>query len=302
MKGKMTEPARDLSAYLAGRREAVDRALDRFLPRADAPPARLHEAMRYSVFSGGKRLRPILAIASFELSGGEGDAVLAPACAAELIHTYSLIHDDLPAMDDDDLRRGRPTCHRAFGEAVAVLAGDALLTLAFEIVAREPGLSDGARLAIIGELARANGSEGMVGGQAADIGAEGLAPTVESVEFIHARKTAAPLAAAVLVGALAAREGERRLSALRSYGRSIGLAFQIADDILDVTGSEAVVGKAVGKDVAGGKLTYPGTVGIGEARARARDLTEEAVSALDGFGDEAWALREIARFVIERTR
>jgi geranylgeranyl diphosphate synthase type II len=302
MKGKMTEAGRDLGEYLADRRKAVERALDRFLPRADAPPARLHEAMRYSIFSGGKRLRPILAIASYEVIGGKGEPTLAPACATELIHTYSLIHDDLPAMDDDDLRRGRPTCHRVFGEAVAVLAGDALLTLAFEIVAREPSLAAAVRLSIIAELARANGSDGMVGGQAADIEGEGTTPTVESVEAIHGRKTAGPLAASVLVGALAAGAGEAQLQALGSYGRSVGLAFQIVDDVLDVTGSEAVVGKSVGKDAARGKLTYPGAVGTEAAQARALELAAAAVSALDDFGDEAWVLREIARFVVERRR
>ena len=298
--GTMAETARDLGEYLGRRREVVDAALERFLPTVDTPPVPLHEAMRYSVFSGGKRLRPILAIAAFDLSGGSGEAVLAPACATELVHTYSLIHDDLPAMDNDDVRRGRPTCHRAFGEAVAVLAGDALLTLAFEIVARGPSLPPDARLAIIEELARASGSTGMVGGQAADVGAEGLVPTVESVEFIHARKTAAPLAAAVVVGGLAAGAGEGDLEALSSYGRSVGLAFQISDDLLDVTGTEEVVGKAVGKDIAAGKLTYPGAVGVAAARARARELADGAISALDRFGDGAWALSAIARFVVDR--
>jgi geranylgeranyl diphosphate synthase type II len=302
MTGKMTELRRDLGEYLAERREVVDRALERFLPEAGTQPERLHEAMRYSVFSGGKRLRPILAIAAFDLVGGSGDAVVAPACATELIHTYSLIHDDLPAMDDDDLRRGRPTCHRVFGEALAVLTGDALLTLAFEIVARERSLPERARLAIIEELARANGSAGMVGGQVADVASEGLPAAVESVEFIHARKTAAPLEAAVTVGGLAGGAGEQALQALASYGRSVGLAFQIADDVLDVTGSEDAMGKAVGKDEARGKLTYPGAVGLDGAVARARDLAGEAVRALDAFGDEAWALRAIARFVVDRRR
>jgi geranylgeranyl diphosphate synthase type II len=300
MTAKMTEAARDLAPYLTRQREAVDEALERFLPAADAQPARLHEAMRYSVFSGGKRLRPILAIAAFDLTGASGEAVLAPACATELIHTYSLIHDDLPAMDDDDLRRGRPTCHRVFGEPVAILAGDALLTLAFEIVAREPSLPAAASLAIIEELSRANGSAGMVGGQAADVGAEGGVPTVESVEFIHARKTAEPLRAATVVGGLAGGAGEEDIEALSSYGRSVGLAFQIADDLLDVTGSESEVGKAVGKDSAMGKLTYPGAVGVGAAKTRALELADRAIAALYRFGDEAWALRAIARFVVER--
>lgn len=300
MTEKMTELEHDLSKYMAERRRVVDRALERFLPGADEPPARLHEAMRYGVLSGGKRLRPILALAAFDLAGGSGEAVLAPACATELIHAYSLIHDDLPAMDDDDTRRGRPTCHRAFDEPTAVLAGDALLTLAFETVARETALSEGARLAIIEELARANGSAGMVGGQAADMGPAPAPATVESVEFIHARKTAAPLTAAVVVGALAAEAGGQGVAALRSYGRALGLAFQIADDVLDVTGSEEEVGKAVGKDQAAGKLTYPAAVGLDAARARADTLADEAARALDAFGDEAWPLRAIARFVVER--
>jgi geranylgeranyl diphosphate synthase type II len=300
MTEKMTEVSRDLSAYLAERREAVDAALDRFLPAPGTPPTRLSEAMRYSVFSGGKRLRPILAIAGFELAGGRGGAVFAPACAAEMIHAYSLIHDDLPAMDDDDVRRGRPTCHRAFDEATAVLAGDALLTLAFGVVAREPALAPHTRLAIIEELARANGAAGMVGGQAADVDSEGQAATVESVEFIHERKTAEPLRAAVVVGGLAAGAGGAALASLASYGRAVGLAFQIADDVLDVTGSEKVVGKAVGKDEAAGKLTYPGAVGVEAARSRAAELANEAVLSLAAFGDEAWALREIARFVVDR--
>jgi geranylgeranyl diphosphate synthase type II len=300
MTDRMTETARDLGTYLTERREAVDLALEQFLPAADAPPARLHEAMRYSVFSGGKRLRPILAIAGFELVGGRGGAIFAPACATELIHAYSLIHDDLPAMDDDDLRRGRPTCHRAFDEPTAILAADALLTLAFDIVAREPILREEARLAIIRELARANGSAGMVAGQAADVEAEGSEATVEAVEFIHLRKTAEPIRAAVVVGALAAEAGEDAVGTLSSYGCAVGLAFQIADDLLDVSGDAAVVGKAVGKDAARGKLTYPGAVGVEAARARARELVDEATAALDAFGEDAWALRAIAEFVVER--
>lgn len=298
--GTMTEEVRDVGAYLRRQGEIVNGALERFLPPAAAAPEKLHEAMRYSVFSGGKRLRPILTIAAFELAGGSGGGVFAPACATELIHTYSLIHDDLPAMDDDDLRRGRPTCHRVFGESVAILAGDALLTLAFEIVACEPVLPAGVRAAIVGRLARANGGRGMVGGQAADVAAEGSDPTIEAVEFIHTRKTAAPLAAAVAVGGLAAGASREALEALSHYGESLGLAFQIADDLLDVTGSAEVVGKAVGKDSARGKLTYPGAVGVEGARARARELADVAATALGRFGDEAWPLRAIAGFVVDR--
>ncbi len=297
---KTSSGERSLKAYLSERREAVDAALERFLPSVSARPQRLHEAMRYSVFSGGKRLRPILALTAYELTGGEGDAVLAPACATELIHTYSLIHDDLPAMDDDDTRRGRPTCHKAFDEATAILAGDALLPLAFEIVAREERLTPERRLAVVAELAAANGLAGMVGGQVADMEGEGTAVTVEAVEFIHLNKTARPLRAAVLVGALAAGAPSDVVAALSTFGERMGLAFQIADDLLDVTGTEEEMGKAVGKDEGRGKLTYPAAVGVSGATARAKELTEEALAALDVFGDRAWALREIARFVVER--
>ena len=265
-----------LSEYLDAKRAAVETALDAFLPPAGEPPARLHEAMRYSVFSGGKRLRPILALASFGLAGGEGDGALAPACALEFIHTYSLIHDDLPAMDDDDTRRGRPTCHRAFGEATAILAGDALLTLAFGIVAADGRLAPDRRAAVVRELAEANGSLGMAGGQEADLEAEGAEPSLEAIEFVHVRKTALPLAAAVRVGALAAGAGREDLEALTAFGRSAGLAFKIVDDLLDVTGTAEEMGKAVGKDVARGKMTYPGVVGIEESRRRARELVDRS--------------------------
>jgi geranylgeranyl diphosphate synthase type II len=289
-----------LSEYLDAKRAAVETALDAFLPPAGEPPARLHEAMRYSVFSGGKRLRPILALASFGLAGGEGDGALAPACALEFIHTYSLIHDDLPAMDDDDTRRGRPTCHRAFGEATAILAGDALLTLAFGIVAADGRLAPDRRAAVVRELAEANGSLGMAGGQEADLEAEGAEPSLEAIEFVHVRKTALPLAAAVRVGALAAGAGREDLEALTAFGRSAGLAFQIVDDLLDVTGTAEEMGKAVGKDVARGKMTYPGVVGIEESRRRARELVDRAVGAVERFGPRARPLVDIARYIAER--
>jgi geranylgeranyl diphosphate synthase type II len=290
-----------LEAYLAGRRNAVEAALDAFMPAEDLPPERLHRAMRYSVFSGGKRLRPILVLASFELLRGSGDAVLTPACAAEMIHTYSLIHDDLPAMDDDELRRGRPTCHRAFDEPTAILAGDALLTLAFGIVAQERRLSADARTSIIGELAAANGHAGMVGGQVADLMGESSRPTRESVRFIHVHKTGMPLEAAVVIGGLAAGADPSQLTALRTYGGSIGLAFQIVDDLLDVLGSEEQMGKAVGKDASRGKQTYPSVAGIEGSKQRARELLDEALEGLSAFGDEAWPLRAIARFIVERS-
>jgi geranylgeranyl pyrophosphate synthase len=217
-----------------------------------------------------------------------------------MIHTYSLIHDDLPAMDDDDTRRGRPTCHRAFDEATAVLAGDALLTLAFGIVAGESGLAAGARTAIIGELAAANGHAGMVGGQMADLEGEGAPATADSVRFIHSRKTGRPIEAAVAVGGLAAGATADELAALRAYGSSIGLAFQIADDLLDVVGSEEQMGKAVGKDASRGKQTYPSLAGINGSRQRAGKLLDRALESLECFGEEAWPLRAVARFIVER--
>jgi geranylgeranyl diphosphate synthase type II len=293
-------PTHDLRAFLDERRTLVERALEGFVPPAETPPACLHEAMRYSVFSGGKRLRPILVLAVHEMLGGVGDSILAPAAATELVHTYSLIHDDLPAMDDDDLRRGKATCHRVFGEGLAVLAGDALLTLAFEIVAAEAGLSPEVRTAVALELARANGGAGMVGGQAADIASEGEAPSVETIDFIHLRKTALPIRAAVRIGALVAGARPRDLEDVSAYGRAVGLAFQISDDLLDLTGSEAEMGKAVGKDHTRGKLTYPAAVGVEAADERARELAGEAIGHLERFGKAAWPLKAIAHYVVER--
>jgi geranylgeranyl diphosphate synthase type II len=290
----------EFRTYLEERRGVVDAALERFLCAVPERPERLVAAMRYSVFGGGKRLRPILALSAFDAVGGEGDAVLAPACATELIHTYSLIHDDLPAMDDDDTRRGRPSCHVAFDEATAILAGDALLPLAFEIVAREGGLRPSVRAEIIGELASANGVRGMVAGQQADMDGEGSEATVDAVELIHIRKTARPLRASVIVGALAGGAPAPVLDALSDFGDAMGLAFQIADDLLDETGTAGEMGKAVGKDRQRGKLTYPAAAGIEGARRRAAELVETALGALETFDDRGWALREIARFVVER--
>mgnify|MGYP001078634292 CR=1 FL=1 len=289
-----------LGPYLASRRELVEGALDRLMPPASTRPERLHSAMRYSVFSGGKRLRPILVLASCELVGGRLDAGMTTAVATELIHTYSLIHDDLPSMDDDATRRGRPTCHVEFDEATAILAGDGLLTLAFELIANEVGLGTDRRVKIIAELASANGAEGMVGGQVADMEAEGAAPDLELVRFIHTNKTGKPLRAAVLSGALAAGAAEDDLRSLDVYGSSVGLAFQIADDLLDLTGTQEEMGKAVGKDDSRGKATYPRAAGVEGARDRAAELMRDAVDALEPFGDAAWALREIARFIVDR--
>ena len=296
----MTSDSSRLDSYLKEKRGAVESALDGFLPPENTAPETLHRAMRYSVFSGGKRLRPILAMASYELLGGAGPEIAAPACAAELVHTYSLIHDDLPVMDDDDLRRGRPTCHREFGDATAILAGDALLTLAFEVVASEARVDPASRSEIVRELALANGSLGMVGGQVADLEGEGIRPSVDAIEFIHTRKTAMPLRAAVRIGALAAGASGRPLDSLTAFGEKLGLAFQIADDVLDMTGTAEEMGKAVGKDRARGKMTYPAAVGLDGARVRTAALIGEAIEALVAFGDDAWALRGIADFVLKR--
>jgi len=289
-----------LKQRLAEQRGIVEAGLERYLPEEDGEFSRLTEAMRYSVFSGGKRLRPILALETTELLGATADDVLASACAAEFIHTYSLIHDDLPAMDDDDVRRGRPTCHRAFDVPLAILAGDGLLTAAFEIIAADEGLPAERRAAVAAELARANGPHGMVGGQAADIALEGSDPDLKAIEYIHTHKTGLPLLAAVRIGALCAGAGEADVTRLSSYGESIGLAFQIADDLLDETGTAEEMGKAVGKDRTRGKMTYPAVVGAEPAAERARELVQAALDAIEPYGESAWCLAEVARYIVSR--
>jgi geranylgeranyl diphosphate synthase type II len=303
----------DLAAYLEARARAVDEALDAALPPETAPPTTLHRAMRYSVFAGGKRVRPVIALAAAEAVLG-GDAAAARqampvAVALELIHTYSLIHDDLPAMDDDELRRGRPTSHRVFGEAAAILAGDALLTEAFRVLAEAPAPPSAPReahaarlLAATAEIARAAGAAGMVGGQMADLEGEGRPATLSEVDFIHLRKTAALIAAAAVAAGLAVGAGAREAEALRRYGVAAGLAFQIADDILDVEGEAAAMGKGTGGDAAVGKATYPAVVGIEASRARAAALAGEAAAALAPFGRAAEPLAALARFVADRRR
>jgi geranylgeranyl diphosphate synthase type II len=265
-------------------------------------PARLAEAMRYSLFAGGKRVRPVLAIAGFEACGGTGDTVL-PLCAAlEMIHTYSLIHDDLPAMDNDDFRRGKPTNHKVFGEAVAILAGDALLTQAFEILSdeREMAQIDPARIAaVIAEVARGAGSSGMVGGQTIDIMSEGMTIEAALLEELHSRKTGALIRASVVSGAILAGGSPERIAALRSYGSNIGLAFQIADDILDVTATAEELGKST-SDEARGKKTWPSMHGLDTARAMAARLSADAVAVLEPFGNAAWPLRAIAEYIVAR--
>jgi geranylgeranyl diphosphate synthase type II len=293
----------DLEAYMAERTRAVDEALGRFLPAESAPPETLHRAMRYSVFAGGKRLRPVLVIAGAEAVGGRADDVMPTACAVEMIHTYSLIHDDLPAMDNDDFRRGVPTSHKVFGEAIAILAGDALLTLAFRLLAdNAPHGPDGSRKLhdVLVEIADAAGSAGMVGGQVADIESEGKKVGAETVDYIHTHKTAALIRASIRAGASLAGATEAQLSALSVVGRNLGLAFQIVDDILDVTATTEELGKTAGKDRAQQKATYPAVHGIEASRSRAAALVTEALWALDRFGTRAEALCALGTFMIER--
>jgi geranylgeranyl diphosphate synthase, type II len=307
----MTDPspmaAADLAEFLQDARRRVDEALRRFLPEVrDDPaspcPARLAEAMRYSVLAGGKRLRPVLALLAAEACGADPDVALPAACALELVHTYSLIHDDLPAMDDDDLRRGRPTCHKAFDEATAILAGDGLLTLAFEVIVRHTQPAEAAA-ACVRALAEGAGPVGMVGGQMADLQAEGRTDgTVAALEAIHRRKTGALLRAALRMGALAAGAPASVVRALDAYGVGVGLAFQIVDDLLDVHGDEAKLGKRVGKDSGLGKWTYPGFLGVEGSRQRARQSAEEAVAALAPLGDRGARLRALALGLLERDR
>jgi geranylgeranyl diphosphate synthase type II len=297
------------SEYLNEARRQVDEALPRYLPGAGAGesaaglcPARLAAAMRYSVLAGGKRLRPVLCLLAAEACGGDREAALPAACALELVHTYSLIHDDLPAMDDDDLRRGRPTCHRAFDEATAVLAGDGLLTLAFEVLVRHVRPAEAAAGCVLA-LAEAAGPEGMVGGQMADLQAEGRGDgTPEALEAIHRRKTGALIRAALRIGARVAGAPAEAVAALDRYGQALGLAFQVVDDLLDVEGDEAKLGKRVGKDSGLGKWTYPGLIGVDRSRLLAKQLAEEAVAALAPLGARGDRLRALAVDLLERDR
>ncbi len=285
-------------------RALVDEALGTFLPPDTEIPTSIHEAMRYSVFAGGKRLRPILCIESARLFADSHDAAvkaaMPAACAVEFIHTYSLIHDDLPALDNDDLRRGKPTCHKQFGEAMAILAGDALLTLAFETLTRST-IEAERRVRMIAEVATAAGTvRGMVGGQVADIEAERKKVDLGELEYIHQSKTAALIRASVLAGAISGGARAEDVERLRRFGDAIGWAFQIVDDILDVEESSAALGKTAGKDQAQQKATYPSLLGLEESRDTASDLLGKASAELDGYGDAADNLRELAKFLIAR--
>jgi geranylgeranyl diphosphate synthase type II len=277
----------------------VDRALDRFLPKESTPPVTIHKAMRYSLFAGGKRLRPILCLAAAEACGGKISAALPLACAVECIHTYSLVHDDLPSMDNDDLRRGRATCHKVFGDGIAILAGDALLTIAFEIAANVQTKRYDLR-EIFREIATAAGSQKLIAGQVADLEAEGRRINRAQLRYIHENKTAALLTASVRLGAMAANAAQKQLTAITAFGRALGLAFQVIDDILDVTQTSEKLGKSAGKDVAAKKATYPAVIGLDKSRAEARRLTSEAHCALKSLGESATVLRALADYLLQR--
>ncbi|HUK53075.1 MAG TPA: farnesyl diphosphate synthase [Candidatus Binatia bacterium] len=289
-----------LPDFFESDRAQVDAALESLLPPATAPPAKIHEAMRYSVFAGGKRIRPILCLESARVFTATVGPVLPVACALEFIHTYSLIHDDLPALDNDDLRRGRATCHKQFGEAMAILAGDALLTRAFEVLARAE-LPAESRAAVVREISTAAGTvDGMVGGQVADLEAEGKPIEAPMLEYIHRSKTAALIRAAVVSGAIAGGAGDADVALLRRYGEHVGLLFQVVDDILDVEESSATLGKTAGKDQSQKKATYPALYGLEKSREVARGLYRQAGSALEAFGERAARLRAVADFLVSR--
>ncbi len=291
----------NFSAYLEKVRVSVEAALDASL--GPEKPEELREAMRYSLLAGGKRLRPILCLAACEFAGGNAELALPTAVALEMIHTMSLIHDDLPAMDDDNLRRGRPTNHKVYGEAIAILSGDALLTRAFEMVSlRSPGVSSERLLKVIGELSLVAGAPGLVGGQVVDLQSEGKKVDLETLEFIHLHKTGALLKACVTCGALIAGASEELLQALSVYARGIGLAFQIIDDVLDVTATSDVLGKTAGKDLLADKTTYPKLLGLEESKKKANDLVKEAKAALDPWKLQALPLLALADFITNRDR
>src|SRR5881392_3042787 len=284
----------NLKAYLRSRQKEIDRALDRYLPKPKTKPMTLHRAMRYSLFAGGKRLRPILCLAAAEACRGNVDTALPLACAVECIHTYSLVHDD-------DFRRGRSTCHKVFGDGIAVLAGDALLTIAFEIVSNaKPALRYDISI-LLREIAVAAGSRKLIAGQVADLEAEGKRVKRDQLRFIHENKTAAMLKSSVRLGAMSANADARKLSAITQFGEQLGLAFQVIDDILDVTQTSEILGKSAGKDVAAKKATYPAVIGLEKSRAEARRLTRQAHDALSVFQEgDAEALHALANYLLER--
>jgi geranylgeranyl diphosphate synthase, type II len=284
-------------------RTAVDAALDRLIPLETQHPVSIHKAIRHSVFAGGKRLRPVLCMeAGRMVAGSLPDGIEDLGAALEMLHTYSLIHDDLPALDNDDLRRGRPTCHKVFGEALAILAGDALQTQAYEVMARLKCPAE-ARVRIVEEIARGTGTvDGMIGGQVVDLEAEHTKPDAAMLEYIHGAKTAALITASLVSGGFYAGAKDRAVTHLRAFGRSIGLAFQIVDDILDVTQTSEQLGKTAGKDTAAEKATYPSLFGVEQSERKADELVSKAFAELDSFGDRAETLKELARFLVERKK
>ncbi|MEE9614909.1 MAG: farnesyl diphosphate synthase [Thermodesulfobacteriota bacterium] len=298
----------DLERYLSARVERVNTALGGFLPGEGDYPHTVHKAVRYSLFAGGKRLRPVLVLASAGAVAGKDKgevrekAALNTACAFECIHTYSLIHDDLPALDDDELRRGRPTCHKVFGEAAAILAGDALLTSAFGIIAASKGVERKSLVRVVGELARAAGSTGMIGGQMVDLESEDKEIEFAELEYIHIHKTGKLILAAVRCGAILGGGTAAKLESLTRYGEAVGLAFQIADDILDVEGTREELGKNTGEDAKKKKATYPALMGLDASRERAGELVARALVAIEGFDEGAEPLRAIARYIVERRK
>ncbi len=293
-----------LQAYLDHQLTQIEAALNKYLPGSTTRPARLHEAMRYSVLGGGKRIRPVMLLAACEAVGGNMQEAMPAACAVEMIHAYSLIHDDLPAMDNDDMRRGRPTNHKVFGEATAILAGDGLLTEAFILLSRLDTMDTvpaNARLEIVNLLATHAGTRGMVGGQMVDMEVEGTAIDLPTLEYIHTHKTGALIKVAVEIGAIIGGATQQQRDALQRYAAATGLAFQIADDILDIIAAPAALGKRIGSDQQRGKATYPALLGLSEARRRADEMNAIAIRALDLFGNEAQPLRAIARYIVDRS-
>jgi geranylgeranyl diphosphate synthase type II len=293
----------DFDLYVRESTRLVNDGLNRYTPAATVHPSELHEAIRYSLFAGGKRIRPLLCIASAQAVGGTAEDVLPTACALEMIHTFSLIHDDLPAIDNDDFRRGLPTSHKKFGEAIAVLAGDALHTLAFTTIAvHQQAAQASTVINVVRCLALASGTLGMVGGQVDDIASEGKAISAETLRSIHERKTGALLNAAIESGAILAGASDNEMAALRTYGDQIGLAFQIVDDILDVTSDDTTLGKPTGSDVKNDKATYPKLFGLEESNRFAHAATDAAIDALSSFGPSAEPLRCFARFIVSREK
>lgn len=290
----------DLNSYLAKRIQLIDAALDRFIPSAETRPRTIHRAMRHSMFAGGKRLRPILCLAAAEACGGTADVAMPAACAVECLHTYSLIHDDLPCMDDDDFRRGVPACHKVYGEGIAVLAGDALQALAFELAARTAGNSRFAAREHVLELAVTAGSLHLVGGQVADLEGEGKKLPMDDLRYVHQSKTAALLTTSIVLGAMAAGGSDEQVAAVRKFGQATGLAFQIIDDILDCTQTSEKLGKSAGKDQAVEKSTYPALIGPDASRQEARRLTAEARESLAVFGEKGGRLRQLADHLLGR--